>query len=145
MARKKLDLGDIAGSPQEWREARAKIASLTRRERDVLAGVVRGLENPEIGKTLGISPRTVDGHRVNIRAKLGEKTGGGVARLGIYAALAEAIPREPRPPSLAARRNPGSAIYVRADFKENRNELEAARRRLDKLDPLGAQPDESSR
>jgi DNA-binding NarL/FixJ family response regulator len=44
---------------------------LTDREREVLELICKGWSNPEISHYLGISPRTVDGHR----ARLFEKTG----------------------------------------------------------------------
>jgi len=44
---------------------------LTEREREVLQGVARGQANKEIAKALGISVRTVESHRLNIRDKVG--------------------------------------------------------------------------
>ncbi|MCX4759675.1 LuxR C-terminal-related transcriptional regulator [Streptomyces sp. NBC_01275] len=44
---------------------------LTRREREVAALVAKGLSNRKIAAELVLSPRTVDGHVENIRAKLG--------------------------------------------------------------------------
>ena len=46
-------------------------AGLTVRERDVLRLVARGLGTREISTQLGMSPKTVDSHRRNIRDKLG--------------------------------------------------------------------------
>jgi DNA-binding NarL/FixJ family response regulator len=43
----------------------------TDREREVLELICKGLSNPEISKLLGLSQRTIDGHR----ARLFEKTG----------------------------------------------------------------------
>lgn len=51
--------------------ARASLASLTGRERDVLAGVARGLSNKAIADDLGIAERTARTHVSNILAKLG--------------------------------------------------------------------------
>lgn len=45
------------------------IARLSERERDVLALAVKGLPNKEIGRTLGISHRTVEVHRSRILLK----------------------------------------------------------------------------
>ncbi|ALV27191.1 response regulator transcription factor [Pannonibacter sp. Q-1] len=44
---------------------------LTEREREVLQGVARGQANKEIAVHLGISVRTVESHRLNIRDKVG--------------------------------------------------------------------------
>ncbi|MTI45061.1 LuxR family two component transcriptional regulator [Roseibium hamelinense] len=46
---------------------------LTDRERQVLKAVAQGHPNKEIAKTLGISVRTVETHRLNLREKVGNK------------------------------------------------------------------------
>src|ERR1700690_776979 len=48
---------------------------LTRREREVLEQFTAGASNKEAGRTLGISPRTIENHRPNIIKKPGPKTG----------------------------------------------------------------------
>ena len=50
---------------------REGIGSLTSRERDVLAGVARGLSNRAVAEELGITERTARTHVSNILAKLG--------------------------------------------------------------------------
>lgn len=52
------------------KRVQAVLNLLTKREKEVLAGLTRGLSNKEIGKTLLISGRTVDIHRANIMQKL---------------------------------------------------------------------------
>ena len=52
------------------REARERFATLSAREREVLGLVVAGLPNKEIGRALGLSPRTVETHRVHLSDKL---------------------------------------------------------------------------
>ena len=50
--------------------ARERHAQLSEREREVLRFIVEGLTNKEIGRTLALSPRTVETHRANLFAKL---------------------------------------------------------------------------
>ncbi|MCY7280554.1 MAG: response regulator transcription factor [Sphingomonas bacterium] len=52
-------------------DASAQLASLTARERDVVAGLVKGHPNKTIAFDLGISPRTIEIHRANLMRKLG--------------------------------------------------------------------------
>jgi two-component system, LuxR family, response regulator FixJ len=52
------------------RQARELYAGLSPREREVLSLVVGGLTNKEIGRALGLSPRTVETHRAHLSAKL---------------------------------------------------------------------------
>lgn len=49
----------------------ADAARLSPREREVLAGMSRGLTAKEAGKELGLSPRTVEKLRAGLRAKFG--------------------------------------------------------------------------
>jgi two-component system, NarL family, response regulator LiaR len=44
---------------------------LTRREKDVLRGIVQGLSNKEIGFMLGIGSQTVNNHTGSVLRKLG--------------------------------------------------------------------------
>lgn len=48
--------------------------TLTTREKEVLHLAAEGHSNPEIGKRLFISPRTVEIHRANVMRKLGVRT-----------------------------------------------------------------------
>lgn len=47
------------------------MTTLTPREREVMALVCQGYESKQIGRALGISPRTVDVFRMNVYRKLG--------------------------------------------------------------------------
>jgi two-component system response regulator FixJ len=51
--------------------ARARLATLTPRECQVLAGLVAGESNKAIAYDLSLSPRTVEMHRANMMARLG--------------------------------------------------------------------------
>lgn len=55
---------------QREAHAKAKLAGLTRRERDVLDRLVDGLTNKAIAEDLNISARTVEIHRANLMDKL---------------------------------------------------------------------------
>ncbi|MES0881430.1 response regulator transcription factor [Roseibium sp. SCP14] len=46
---------------------------LTDRERQVLTAIAKGQPNKEVAKDLGISVRTVESHRLNLREKVGNK------------------------------------------------------------------------
>jgi FixJ family two-component response regulator len=54
---------------------------LTRREREVLEQFTGGASNKEAGRTLGISPRTIEDHRANIMKKLGAKNAADLVRI----------------------------------------------------------------
>ncbi len=72
---------------QADRLARERYAQLSEREREVLALIVAGLTNKEIGRSLQLSPRTVETHRANLFAKLETQSLAQLIRN--YAALAE--------------------------------------------------------
>jgi pimeloyl-ACP methyl ester carboxylesterase/DNA-binding CsgD family transcriptional regulator len=73
-----LALGDYPGSePQE-----TTLASLSGREREVLALVAEGLSDAAIAERLLISPHTVHRHLANIRAKLGQPSRAAAAATG---------------------------------------------------------------
>ena len=55
---------------QANQQAREHYSQLSEREREVLGLIVEGLTNKEIGRALGLSPRTVETHRANLFAKL---------------------------------------------------------------------------
>ena len=54
---------------------------LTRREREVLEQFTAGASNKEAGRTLGISPRTIEDHRANIMKKLGARNAADLIRI----------------------------------------------------------------
>ncbi|TYC67450.1 response regulator transcription factor [Stappia sp. BW2] len=54
---------------------------LTRRELEVLKEITDGASNKEAGRTLGISPRTVEVHRARIMEKLGARNAADLVRI----------------------------------------------------------------
>lgn len=61
------------GLPDE-EEAKARVSSLTSRERGIAGLLAQGLTNREIGERLTIAVRTVEVHRASLLRKLGVKT-----------------------------------------------------------------------
>jgi FixJ family two-component response regulator len=90
--RASLSIAEIGGSgigSAKLREAmaRSRVQKLTRREREVLAGVADGLSNRRIGERLEISPRTVEIHRANMLNKMGASHTSEAIRIAIEASL----------------------------------------------------------
>lgn len=67
--------------------ALSRIEKLSKREREILAGMVDGMSNRLIGEHLSISPRTVELHRANLLSKIGARHSAEAIRLAIEAAL----------------------------------------------------------
>lgn len=94
VARLNEAIGAFARRQKE--NASPKIASLhfpgreplTRREREVLEQFTAGASNKEAGRTLGISPRTIEDHRANIMKKLGARNAADLIRIVMTASRA---------------------------------------------------------
>ena len=67
--------------------AAAKLALLSPREREVLAGLVAGLPNKSIAYDLAISPRTVEIHRARVMDKMGARSLSQLVRLALAAGV----------------------------------------------------------
>jgi FixJ family two-component response regulator len=67
--------------------ALSRIEKLTKREREILAGMVEGLGNREIGNILSISSRTVELHRSHLLSKTGARNSAEGIRLAVEASL----------------------------------------------------------
>ena len=68
-------------------QARDRLAELSARERDVLAGVVEGKMNKQIAFDLDISPRTVEIYRANLMTKTGARNIAELMRIALAAGL----------------------------------------------------------
>ncbi len=53
------------------RQIQEALANLSPRETEIFDGVIGGMSSKEIGRTLAISPKTVDVHRASIMKKIG--------------------------------------------------------------------------
>lgn len=80
-----LEVEERIARRNEVLAARAAIEQLSRRERTVLGGLVRGWSNKKMAHDLVLSPRTVEIHRANLMQKLGVKHLSEVMRL-VYTA-----------------------------------------------------------
>ncbi len=69
--------------PGNVQPARPALATLTRRETEVLSWIAKGKTNRDIGDILGMSPRTVNKHLEHVFEKLGVETRAAAAALAI--------------------------------------------------------------
>jgi RNA polymerase sigma factor (sigma-70 family) len=70
-------------------EIRARLATLTRRERDVLKLIVDGLSSKMIASELGISMKTVEAHRTSTMQKMQARNAAELVRLALTAGRLE--------------------------------------------------------
>jgi len=75
------------GDSAAKKEAEARLADLSPRERDVLQGLVAGKINKVIAHDLNISPRTVEVYRANLMAKTGARSMSELMRIALAAGL----------------------------------------------------------
>ena len=94
-------LADIRLSAERSRDAefaRARIAGMSVRERQVLEGLLAGGTNKVIGRALGISPRTVELHRASVMERLGVGTLPEAVLMAAAAGVRPTPRRDPRKP-----------------------------------------------
>ena len=77
----------IGNTQRQAVHARAKLATLTARENEVLDLLVAGSSNKMIARELKISPRTVEIHRANMMTKLDAHHAADAVRLRLEAAM----------------------------------------------------------
>ncbi|MBI2262740.1 MAG: response regulator [Caulobacterales bacterium] len=75
----------VSGAARQAAEGR--LAELSPRERDVLAGVIQGKLNKQIAYDLEISPRTVEIYRANLMSKTGARNIAELMRIALAAGL----------------------------------------------------------
>ena len=72
---------------REVEDAVRQVAQLSRREREVLEGLIAGKLNKIIAHDLGLSVRTIEGHRVRMMERLGVRQLADAVRLAVLAEL----------------------------------------------------------
>lgn len=82
-----LELSHDSGKLTEWhKDAADHLASLTRRQHQIMEMVLAGQPSKNIAADLGISQRTVENHRASIMKKTGSRSLPALARLALAAA-----------------------------------------------------------
>ena len=74
----------------ERAEIESRLATLSKRERDVLDGLVAGLANKQIAFDLGISPRTIEIYRANVMTKMQAASLSELVRMALVAGVLDA-------------------------------------------------------
>jgi len=94
LAHLQSDAGRHGEARRRLVDARRRIGSLSKREREVLDWLSEGCSNKAIARELEISPRTVEIHRANMMDKLGASHAAEAVRLRLDAGL-DALPGGP--------------------------------------------------
>jgi FixJ family two-component response regulator len=82
---------EIAERDQAGEIAKARIATLSAREREVLDGLLTGGTNKTIARDLDISPRTVEAHRARIMERLEAQSLPELVQIAIAAGLKQPV------------------------------------------------------
>jgi two-component system response regulator FixJ len=77
----------------ERAEVEERLAALSKRERDVLEGLVAGRVNKQIAFDLGISPRTVEIYRANLMTKMQAATLSDLVRMALIGGVVDLASR----------------------------------------------------
>ena len=92
MSRTTMPLEKILGFSADY--AAERLDELTPREVDVAGKFAEGLNAHQIGEEFGISPKTVDIHRANIKTKLGVKSTVDIVRVVLLRRLVDALSKK---------------------------------------------------
>jgi PAS domain S-box-containing protein len=109
-------------SRRERTEAQARLQRLSPRELQILQGLLGGLSNKAIARTLGLSPRTVEMHRANMMDDLGLSSLPDALRLAIAAGLAPLTEEGGEEASAVPPPEPSRPLARRAGEAERRHE-----------------------
>jgi DNA-binding CsgD family transcriptional regulator len=82
-----------------WRAEFPGQTLLTPREREVLAQIAAGASNKEAGRSLGISPRTIEVHRARVMEKIGARNAADLVRIVLSSGIG---PATAPPPGMVA-------------------------------------------
>jgi two-component system response regulator FixJ len=80
----------------ERSDIEGRLATLSKRERDVLEGLVAGLANKQIAHDLGISPRTIEIYRANLMTKMQAASLSDLVRMALIAGILAPDSGEPK-------------------------------------------------
>ena len=98
LARIAHEAEEVSDKRRRTIHAQRQLSQLSPREREVLDALSLGLSNKEIARVLDISPRTVEIHRANMMAKIGERHSAGAIRVKLEAGLGSVLaPAMPMP------------------------------------------------
>jgi two-component system response regulator FixJ len=80
-------LRQTGNAGQDAGRIRARLETLSERERQVLSGLLKGHPNKTIAYDLDLSPRTVEVHRANVMTKMGAGSLSELVRLALQAGI----------------------------------------------------------
>jgi DNA-binding NarL/FixJ family response regulator len=89
----RLGIRAPGAAPAQGGEPLPPLEELSKRQRQVLAGIMRGCPNKIIAWELGLSVRTVEAYRAQLFERLGARNAADAVRLALAAGLIDAADR----------------------------------------------------